>query len=138
MSLLLDALYKASKDKEKAAEMSLVPMDSSVTEAPVVATAGQAMAPQPARPQALELELVAAEQAPSLTISAAPDLPFPSLELELEPDPVEIKEDIPPALQLRQEPLQIVQAPEPSPVPKQAVAPPAPAKALAPATYIAP
>jgi tetratricopeptide (TPR) repeat protein len=114
MSLLLDALYKASKDKEKAAELSLAPQtDSSAAKAEPTVVEPLA-AREPVSELAIELELPnvplakaepdsalslamelepLAEQPPN--IQAAPTSqpearevsPFPPLELTLEPRP---------------------------------------------------
>ena len=112
MSLLLDALYKASKDKEKAAELSLVPL---APEAPSAETPAQAE---------IALELAASEPLPSPVLSAVLDVPFPSLELELEPHPsdIEVKAPTPPApAQLVKEPPKQEARPEPEPEPEKLI-----------------
>jgi tetratricopeptide (TPR) repeat protein len=108
MSLLLDALYKASKDKEKAAELSLAPQtDLPVAEA-VPSLAEPLAAPELASGLAMELELPnmpLAKAEPDYGLELAPltvqtpskevepisqpqvreASPFPPLELTLEP-----------------------------------------------------
>ena len=89
MSLLLDALYKASKDKEKAGSLTLAPKEEPV-----------------APPQELQLELpdpiiektLVSEPEPELATPVSNtvklDDPFPSLELELEPRPFGIHQEV--------------------------------------------
>ena len=133
MSLLLDALYKASKDKEKAAELSLVPfapevptpvMQAQTTAAPELMLQVQSQ-PQPE----VALELAVAEPVQSRVLSAALDVPFPSLELELEPHPSDSIEktpipppvpvppvEVPPAPKLE---APVIRVPQPEPAPLQ-------------------
>ena len=135
MSLLLDALYKASKDKEKAAELSLVPfapevptpvMPAQTTAAPELMLQVQSQ-PQPE----VALELAVAEPVQSRVLSAALDVPFPSLELELEPHPSDSIEktpipppvpvppvEVPPAPKLE---APVIRVPQPEPAPLQRI-----------------
>ena len=141
MSLLLDALYKASKDKEKAAELSLVPFapETPTPEAPTpIAPAPALMLQVPPQPQAqpeVALELAVAEPVQSRVFSAALDVPFPSLELELEPHPSDSieKTPIPPPAPKLEAPVIRVPQPEPAPLQRTELDHLAPAAATVPA-----
>lgn len=110
MSLLLDALYKASKDKEKAAELSLALQPDLPAAHEVAPLAEPVLATEPSPDLPLELELpsmTVPKAAPDTSLELAPFLvqpsrqepeptsspqasvapPFPTLELTLEPRP---------------------------------------------------
>lgn len=122
MSLLLDALYKASKDKEKAAELALVPRQEEVQVTSEIALAPPEPPAVPALsttfPQEFQLELPKPfeslpEPATPVVTPVTPETPYPSLELELEPRVEDYKKEVAQELAI-----EVVTSPEPVPIPK--------------------